>query len=127
MNPVIIGEKRPYVYKDGVFLSPHKMIGGPNTPGILVIKKKLLSNKVPTNPGGGTVFFVTSKDHRYLSNRIEREEGGTPDIIGSIRAGLCFHLKHTIGTDTIHRLEQKNWDIVYNKLKTIPNIHILGG
>ena len=75
MNPVVLGESRPYVYKDGLFISPHKMIGGPNTPGILVIKKKLLSNKVPTNPGGGTVFFVTSKDHRYLSNRIEREEG----------------------------------------------------
>ena len=75
MNPVVLGESRPYVYKDGLFISPHKMIGGPNTPGVLVIKKKLLSNKVPTNPGGGTVFFVTSKDHRYLSNRIEREEG----------------------------------------------------
>ena len=35
--------------------------------------------------GGGTVFFVTKKDHRYLTNEELREEGGTPAIIESIR------------------------------------------
>ena len=30
---------------------------------------------------------------RYLSNRIEREEGGTPDIVGSIRAAMAFQVK----------------------------------
>ena len=40
-------------YKDAVFLSPHKFIGGPGTPGVLVVKKKLLTNRVPTVPGGG--------------------------------------------------------------------------
>ena len=49
------------------------------------------------------------------------------DIVGSIRAGLCFHLKQTIGTARIHRLEKKNWEYAYNRLKSIPNIHILGG
>lgn len=54
---------------------------------------------MPERPGGGTVFFVTEEDHRYLSNREEREEGGTPDIMGSIRLGLCFRLKDAIGTE----------------------------
>ena len=36
------------------------------------------------------MFFVTQNTHRYISNKIHREEGGTPDIVGSIRVGLCF-------------------------------------
>ena len=76
MNPVVTGADRPYVYKDAVFFSPHKFPGGPGTPGVLCVKKALLSNAVPLQPGGGTVFFVTKLDHRYLSNRAVREEGG---------------------------------------------------
>lgn len=34
--------------------------------GVLVAKKKLFKNKVPNGSGGGAVFFVSRKDHRYL-------------------------------------------------------------
>ena len=51
---------------DGLFLSPHKFVGGPGTPGVLVVKKKLLGNEIPVMPGGGTVFFVTETDHNYI-------------------------------------------------------------
>lgn len=52
--------------KDAIFFSGHKFVGGPGTPGVLVVKKRLLCNAVPGTVGGGTVFFVTEKDHRYL-------------------------------------------------------------
>ena len=84
MNPVRFlpnGSLNPYVYKDAVFISPHKFPGGPGTPGILVAKRSLFVNEIPSEPGGGTVFFVTEADQRYLSNRQEREEGGTQDIL----------------------------------------------
>ena len=42
-------------YKDAIFLSPHKFIGGPGTPGVLVVRRELLTNRVPDVPGGGTV------------------------------------------------------------------------
>ena len=97
MNPVVFDEDtgalNPYVYKDAIFMSPHKLPGGPGAPGILVAKRALFVNEVPSEPGGGTVFYVTSTDHRYLSNRVEREEGGTQDIVGSVRAGLAFQVK----------------------------------
>ena len=54
--------------KDAMFLSPHKFPGGPDTPGILVLKKAIMTNRVPTTPGGGTVFYVTETDHRFLEN-----------------------------------------------------------
>ncbi|WP_157124900.1 aminotransferase class V-fold PLP-dependent enzyme, partial [Nocardia pseudovaccinii] len=75
-------------HKDAIFLSPHKFVGGPQTPGVLVVRRELVRNPVPTVPGGGTVAFVDPIGHRYLDDPVAREEGGTPAIIESIRAGL---------------------------------------
>ena len=47
------------MYKDAVFISPHKFVGGVQTPGILIAKKSLFSNPVPSGCGGGSVFFVS--------------------------------------------------------------------
>ena len=93
-------------YKDAVFLSPHKFIGGPGTPGLLIAKRALFKNRVPAVPGGGTVMFVNPVEHRYLSNVEHREEGGTPAIVESIRAGLVFQLKEEVGWQTIRALEE---------------------
>lgn len=126
MNPVIDGENRGLVYKDAIFFSPHKFIGGPDTPGILVAKKHLFINKVPENPGGGTVFFVTENEHRYLKKIYEREEGGTPLIVGSIRAGLCIQLKNAVGAENIHKLENQFIKKAFTEWKKNPNLVILG-
>jgi selenocysteine lyase/cysteine desulfurase len=74
-------------HKDAVFLSPHKFPGGPQTPGVLMVRRGLVRNAVPTAPGGGTVMFVDPIGHRYLDDPVAREEGGTPAIVESIRAG----------------------------------------
>src|SRR5690606_21887802 len=37
---------------DAMFLSPHKLIGGPSTCGVLVVRRGLLTNRVPDVPGG---------------------------------------------------------------------------
>jgi selenocysteine lyase/cysteine desulfurase len=42
-------------------------------------------------------LVVLSPTYRYLSNREEREEAGTPNIMGDIRMGLVFALKEKIG------------------------------
>src|SRR5664279_2414313 len=84
-------------YKDAIFLSPHKFIGGPGTPGVLVARRELFRNRVPTLPGGGTVAYVNPTEHRYLTDIEHREEGGTPAIVESIRAGLVFGLKAAVG------------------------------
>ncbi|KAJ0393070.1 hypothetical protein ATCC90586_003415 [Pythium insidiosum] len=126
MNPVVVGDMRPFVYKDAVFISGHKFIGGPGSPGVLIVKKRLLGNAVPTTPGGGTVFFVTERDHRYLSNREEREEGGTPDILGSIRLGLAFELKQRVGAQQILELETRHVQRVRASLAASDKIVVLG-
>ena len=36
---------------------------------------------------------MTHDSHKYIDDIEEREEGGTPAIVESIRAGLVFQLK----------------------------------
>jgi len=111
---------------DAVFISPHKFIGGPGTPGLLIIKKSLLNNTVPSLPGGGTVSWVSATRHIYLSADERREEGGTPAIIESIRAGLVFKLKDDVGTQNIMQLEKDFIKRAITKLSNNPNIDLLG-
>ena len=113
-------------YKDAIFLSPHKLIGGPGTPGVLVVRRDLLRNEVPVVPGGGTVLYVSPDHHSYISDPEHREEGGTPAIIESIRAGLAFRLKETVGVDTIRALEHGFIRRAIESWSRNPNIEILG-
>jgi selenocysteine lyase/cysteine desulfurase len=125
MNPV--GEDAdPLATKDAVFISPHKFVGGPGTPGILVVKRALVTNRVPTTPGGGTVSYVSADDHSYVTDPTIREEGGTPAIIESIRAGLVFKLKAAVGEDTIEELEHSFVRRAIDSWSANPRVRILG-
>jgi selenocysteine lyase/cysteine desulfurase len=113
-------------YLDAVFLSPHKFIGGPGTPGVLAVRRDLLRNRVPTVPGGGTVAYVNPSEHRYLDDPVQREEGGTPAIVESIRAGLVFQLKQTVGVEAIQRRERSFIRRAIDSWSSNPNIELLG-
>jgi selenocysteine lyase/cysteine desulfurase len=86
----------PDIYFDAIFLSPHKFFGGPGTPGILIAHNKLFRNEEPYCPGGGTVRFVCNDYKKYIEDPEKRETGGTPNIIGCIKAGLVFQLKDNL-------------------------------
>jgi selenocysteine lyase/cysteine desulfurase len=111
---------------DAVFISPHKFIGGPGTPGVLVVRRSLVTNRVPTVPGGGTVAYVNPFEHMYLDDPIAREEGGTPDIVGSIRAGLVFQLKRAVGCEVIRAAEEHFLRRAVESWSANPAIEILG-
>ena len=114
------------VYKDAIFLSPHKFIGGPGTPGILVAKKSLFQNRVPSTPGGGTVDYVSQTEHVFSSDVVEREEAGTPSIIGSVRAGMVMQLKEAVGVDYIQNKEHGLIRRAIERWSSHPNIRVLG-
>jgi selenocysteine lyase/cysteine desulfurase len=111
---------------DAVFISPHKFIGGPGTPGVLVARKHLLTNSVPDMVGGGTVAYVNPLEHRYLTHPAHREEAGTPAIIESIRAGLVFGLKEAVGVETIQALEHDFLRRALDAWGGHPAIQVLG-
>ncbi|MBB5633364.1 selenocysteine lyase/cysteine desulfurase [Cryobacterium mesophilum] len=116
----------PLERKDAIFLSPHKFIGGPGTPGVLIVDRALLRNTVPVVVGGGTVSYVNENTHRYLSNPEHREEAGTPAIIESIRAGLVFQLKEAVGVETIVALEHDFLRRAITAWNAHPSIEVLG-
>src|SRR6187200_2709445 len=116
----------PLAYKDAIFLSPHKFIGGPSTPGVLVARRELFTNRVPVVPGGGTVAYVNPEDHAYLADPAHREEGGTPAIIESVRAGLVFQLKQAVGVETIRAAEERFLSRAVAAWRDEPSIEILG-
>jgi selenocysteine lyase/cysteine desulfurase len=111
---------------DAVFISPHKFIGGPGTPGVLIVNRRLLTNAVPESVGGGTVAYVNPLEHRYITDAAHREEAGTPGIIESIRAGMVFALKDAVGTRTIRALERGFLDRALAAWRRHPSIHVLG-
>jgi selenocysteine lyase/cysteine desulfurase len=113
-------------YKDAVFVSPHKFIGGPGTPGVLVARRELFTNRVPDVPGGGSVAYVNSCEHDYLTNIEQREEAGTPAIVESIRAGLVFQLKQAVGHVEIERREREFVRSAITSWEQNPNVDVLG-
>ncbi len=126
MSPPAAGPDAHLAYKDAIFLSPHKFIGGPGTPGLLVARKELFTNRVPAVPGGGTVAYVNPVDHHYLEDIEHREEGGTPAIVESIRAGLVFQLKKAVGSTAIKELEEDMTSRAISSWSANPNLDVLG-
>lgn len=112
--------------KDAIFISPHKLIGGPGTPGLLIVKKEIFENTLPVTVGGGTVKFVSKTGQTYIENIEEREEGGTPDIIGSIRAGMAFKLKDEVGVSNIVEREEDYIQRALKEFEKHANIDVLG-
>ncbi|KAG5449620.1 tRNA-cytidine(32) 2-sulfurtransferase [Clonorchis sinensis] len=129
MNPVRTGADRDLVYKDAVYFSMHKFVGGPQTPGVLIAKRRLFKagEAQPDGCGGGTVFFVRRDAQVYLKDVEEREEGGTPAIVESIRAGLVMQLKEAVTCDAIMEREDVLVRRIWDRLADCRNIIVLGG
>ncbi|MER5172407.1 aminotransferase class V-fold PLP-dependent enzyme [Thioclava sp. GXIMD2076] len=90
---------------DAIIFSPHKFAGGPGGTGVALIRDTIVARQVPAAPGGGTVSFVSPWTQVY-SGRVEaREEAGTPNVIGDIRAALALMVKTAIGTERLHDRE----------------------
>ncbi len=126
MNEAVSEDLSIDSFMDAVFISPHKFVGGPGTPGLLIVKKHLLTNPVPASPGGGTVAFVNPSEHMYLDDPAHREEGGTPAIIESIRAGLVFQLKNAVSVEVIKKKEKSFAKKALINWSDNPNIQIMG-
>ena len=105
---------------DAVFISPHKLTGGPGTSGLLFFNLSYYNLEAdPTKPGGGTVdgvFGYNSEEIIYTKNINERENAGTPGILQFIRAALTFQLQDLVGLRTIMKREEelrdKMWEAI---------------
>ncbi|HFA51090.1 MAG TPA: aminotransferase class V-fold PLP-dependent enzyme [Bacteroidetes bacterium] len=111
---------------DAIYFSPHKFLGGPGSSGILVFDSKLYKNKIPDNPGGGTVAWTNPwGGHAYIEEIEAREDGGTPGFLQAIRAGLSIKLKEKMDVEKMMEREEQMLEKIWPRLDNIPNIHVL--
>ena len=113
---------------DAIFFSPHKFLGGPGTSGVLIFNKKLYKNMIPDCPGGGTVSWTNPwGEHKYIDNIEDREDGGTPGFLQTIKTALCIKLKEQMGVSNILKREHEIVDYIFEDLKSVNNLNILAG
>jgi selenocysteine lyase/cysteine desulfurase len=111
---------------DGVYFSPHKFLGGPGSPGVLVFDSRLYHNRVPDQPGGGTVNWTNPwHQHSFVDNIEAREDGGTPGFLQTIKAALAVRLKEAMGTARIREREQQLLHRLLAQLRSVQGVHIL--
>lgn len=121
-------EDDPEGYLDGIVFSPHKFLGGPGSPGVLVFNSKLYHNQVPDNPGGGTVIWTNRwSRHNYVTDIEAREDGGTPGFLQSIKAAMAIKLKEEMGCGNIRKREKELLTAAYKRMKAMDGIRILAG
>ncbi len=110
-------------YYDALFLSPHKLIGGPGSSGILVLRKELYNkNTSPTFAGGGVVDYVSKTEQIYVENVENRESAGTPGILQFIRSALVYEFRNEIGLENIANQEEKLANYFLKQLEKVEDV-----
>lgn len=116
----------PMMALDAILFSPHKFLGGPGTPGVLVFNSSIYHSPVPDNPGGGTVDWTNPwGEFKYVDDIEAREDGGTPPFLQTIKAALCIELKNKMGVHNIEQREKELVKIAFDEMPKIPGIKIL--
>ena len=117
----------PSHFYDVAFLSPHKLLGGIASSGILIIKRALINKTLPpTFCGGGVVGYVSRTSQLYFANEEIREEAGTPGILEFIRASLAYQLREEIGQEWITNSKKELIKILKEFLENESKITIYG-
>jgi len=112
---------------DALFLSPHKLLGGPGTCGLLAIRRSLVDGEIsPTFAGGGTVAYVSKDEHIFNSDIEIREDAGTPAILQLIKASFAYQLRHEIGISRIQDKKIELFEYLETQLEKLDE-HIIYG
>jgi selenocysteine lyase/cysteine desulfurase len=111
---------------DAVVISTHKFIGGPGASGVLIVRRDTVEATKPTWPGGGTVKFVSPTGHDYSDSLEAREEAGTPNVVGDIRAALVFIVKDIIGDEMMTARNRQLTRRAMEAWKGNENLELLG-
>lgn len=112
---------------DSAFLSPHKLVGGIGSCGILCIRKNSFESSLPpTFSGGGSVKYVSQNSHYYIDDIESREDSGTPPILPLLKATLAYQYRNEIGLDFIKKREKVLYNLLLSELKKIDGITLYG-
>jgi cysteine desulfurase/selenocysteine lyase len=109
---------------DFVVISGHKMYA-PFGTGALIGPKNTFDQSAPEYCGGGTVDIVTP-DEVYWAGLPDREEAGSPNVVGAVAMAAAAKYLMAVGMDEIAAHEN---ELVVHGLKTmakVPGLRIFG-
>jgi selenocysteine lyase/cysteine desulfurase len=109
---------------DFVVLSAHKMYA-PFGTGALIGPKALFLETPPEYRGGGTVDAVTLDDVIW-AGMPDREEAGSPNVIGAVAMAAAAHALMEIGMDVVAEHENELVAHALERLARVPGLTIYG-
>ncbi|MFQ5636923.1 MAG: aminotransferase class V-fold PLP-dependent enzyme [bacterium] len=110
---------------DFLAFSAHK-IYAPFGTGVLIGNKDVFAEGDPDYVGGGTVDIV-SLDYTYWTDVPEKEEAGTPNIVGVVALAKALLVMDDLGMDKVTEHETRLTRYALKKMCGIPGIYIYGG
>ncbi len=123
-RPVSMRTDHPERMLDYLVFSAHKMYA-PFGVGVLVGDRATFELGDPEMVGGGMVDIVTLEE-AYWSDLPEKEEAGTPDIVGVVALARAIKLFHALGFDAIVHHEAELTAYALRKLNEIPEVQVYG-
>jgi cysteine desulfurase/selenocysteine lyase len=109
---------------DYVAFSAHKMYA-PYGIGVLVTAKNVFEVGSPDCVGGGTVDIV-NLENAYWKDLPDREEAGTPDLIGVVALAKVIKLIEAVGYEKIIDHEAELTSYALEQLLRIPEVVVYG-
>lgn len=110
---------------DVLVFSGHK-IYAPGSPGAVIAKFDLLHAIKPAELGGGMVDDVYIAEYMPTDTLPDREEAGTPNIVGAITLGAVLDLLTRVGMDNVRAKEVDLIDYVWRELSKIDGVTLYG-
>ena len=109
---------------DFIAFSAHKMYA-PFGTGVLIGPRKVFEKGEPDTVGGGVVTAV-SLEEVYWSTPPDKDEAGSPNVVGAIALAKVISMIGEIGMDKIAEHETELLEYAYKKIKGIPRIILYG-
>lgn len=109
---------------DFVIFSGHKM-NCPTGVGAVVGRRDIFDAALPYQTGGGTISTVTVDSVTWAAAP-DRNEAGTPNILGLIALARTIQVLEAVGMDAIDHHERELTALLLEKLAHIPQVKVLG-
>ena len=123
-RPIHIGVYGDPQAFDFVAFSAHKLYA-PFGTGALVGRRDVFERGDPDQRGGGTVEIVTL-DEVVWAGAPEREEAGSPNVVGAVALGAAAVELTNIGMPAVAAHEARLTAYALERLRTVPHLRIFG-
>ncbi|MBI64881.1 MAG: aminotransferase [Candidatus Marinimicrobia bacterium] len=110
---------------DALLFSGHKTYA-PGSPGVIIARKSFMELIEPEEVGGGMVDKVFPDNYFVAKKFPDREEAGTPNILGAITLGSSIHVLESIGMEKILKEDMQLTNYAMELMSNINDVYIYG-